>query len=922
MKKNFVFFIVVVCFIILISFISAGKKANDKIDAKVYSALEKQNKVKVIVDLKEEVEERNLIFADVLKNVTNEDREEIIKNVGEEKVKHKFYSENSFSAELTEKEIENLIKNDEIKSIVYDSPVSAFLQDSAEIINATLAWNLQDSGINLTGSGQTICVVDTGINYLHPDLGGCFGQGCKVVGGWDYVNSDSNPMDDNGHGTHVAGISAGNNSIRGIAPDANLIAIKILDGSGSGSMSDLISGIEWCVNNASVYNISVITMSLGCNATSGGYKGFCDSVNDGCVSPTLVSAINNAVLHNISVVAATGNHGWNNAISCPACIQNTTAVGATNKDDSIYPNSDISNITDLLAPGANINSTYGSGYLIASGTSMAAPHVAGAIAILRQLLVLTNQVKSPKEIDSSLNFTGKMISDSGLFLSRINIYNASLYFDNIAPNVSLNSPGNNNVNLTINQTFSCNATDWQISNITFYLWNSTGLVNQTTFTVSGAFNQLNINITNLNYENYKWNCFGADARGNSAFALSNFTLTIGGIITLIISPEDNNYTNINETNFICQSDSETNSELINVTFYLWNSTDLVYNETKNISGFSNLSLFNYTFIHEDSYKWNCLSVNNNSNFSLNIENYSIIYDITNPSINLLPLFPASETSNSVLKTFYFNVSDNFNISKCSLVINNAVSLENSSITNLSSNYSFSKIFSPGDYNWKINCTDLAGNQNSSETKSFTITAPAVQASSSGGGGGGSGSSGTTYIANEEQIRGGFTKELKEQDKIRFTIFDAKSEEHTLTINDIGSNFVNLTLKSNPINIKLGISQSIKINLTSPDYYDLYIKLNSIENNKASLTIQTIHELIVINITDANEKENKTEKQPGEDLENEKKNYLIWFILISITVIAITAIIIHLIDKEVYKEKIKNTIKRYKKGKNEKSKTKP
>ncbi len=913
MKKNLIFLISAICIIILISFISAGKKANDKIDIKVYSALEKHEKVKVIVDLKEEVVERTLIFKSVSKNVTSEDREKIIKSVGEEKVKHKFNSKNSFSAELTEKEIEDLIKNKEIENIVYDSPVNAFLQDSAGIINATLTWNLQSSGINLTGNGQTVCVIDTGINYLHTDLGGCFGQGCKVVGGWDYVNSDSDPMDDHGHGTHVAGIVAGNKSIRGIAPDANLVAIKILDSSGSGSMSDLISGIEWCVSNASVFNINVITMSLGCNATSSGYKGFCDSVNDGCVSPTLVSAINNAVLNNISVVAATGNHGWNNAISCPACIENTTAVGATNKDDSIYSNSDRSNITDFLAPGASINSTYLPGYATASGTSMAAPHVAGAIAIIKQLLVLTNQVKTPKEIDNSFNLTGKIISDSGLLFSRINIYNASLYFDNIAPNVSLNSPGNNHVNLTINQTFSCNATDWQLSNLTFYLWNSTGLVNQTTSAISGAFSQFSINITGLVSDTYKWNCLALDAKGNSAFALSNFTLTIGGITTLLISPENNNYTNINETNFTCQSDSETNSEMSNVTFYLWNSTDLVYNETKNISGFSNSSLFNYTFIYEESYKWNCLSMNNQSNSSLYLSNFSIIYDITNPSINLLHSFPASETSNSASKTFYFNLSDNFNISKCNLVINNAVSLENSSINNLDSNYSFVQIFSPGDYSWKINCTDLAGNQNSSETKSFTITAPAVQASSSGGGGGG-GSTGTTYIANEEQTRGGFTKELKEQDKIRFTIFDAKSEEHTLTINDIGNNFVNFTLKSNPINIKLGISQSIKINLTSSDYYDLYIKLNSIENSKASLTIQTIHELIIINSVKINEEENKTGKQPGEDLENEKKNYLIWFVFISIVIIAITAIIIHLIDKGMYREKIKNTIKKYKRRK--------
>ncbi len=169
---------------------------------------------------------------------------------------------------------------------------------------------------------------------------------------------------------------------------------------------------------------------------------------------------------------------------------------------------------------------------------------------------------------------------------------------------------------------------------------------------------------------------------------------------------------------------------------------------------------------------------------------------------------------------------------------------NSSITNLSATQNFTQTFIPGSYIWKINCTDSSNNFGNSSQRSFSVTAPIVQSTSpSGGGGGGGGSSTQTYTATQEQSSKGYTKELKKNEKIKFTFFDEKTYQHTLTLNYVGNNFVNITIQSEPIKIILGVGQSIKLNLTSSDYYDFHVKLENIVNSKAKLTIQTIHEEI-------------------------------------------------------------------------------
>ncbi|MBI2107962.1 S8 family serine peptidase, partial [Candidatus Woesearchaeota archaeon] len=139
-------------------------------------------------------------------------------------------------------------------------------------------------------------------------------------------------MDDQGHGTHVAGIVASTNDpYTGIAPEANIVALKVLDFSGFGTTENVIAGIDWCVNNAATLNISVISMSLG----GGQYNSSCDSEDS-----STAASINTAVSQNITVVVATGNTNANYptataGIATPACIQNSIRVTAVDKSDSM-----------------------------------------------------------------------------------------------------------------------------------------------------------------------------------------------------------------------------------------------------------------------------------------------------------------------------------------------------------------------------------------------------------------------------------------------------------------------------------------------------------------------------------------------------------------------------------------------------------
>ncbi|MEK6934051.1 MAG: S8 family serine peptidase [Nanoarchaeota archaeon] len=982
MKPN-IWVLIIGIFLLSIVFAQA-EIAKAKVDIKVIDKTSKGEKVRVFVKFKEP--ELNIDGAKVSSINANErdkaiikEKEAINKNIrnlvsskiGKEKIRHEF--DGFLSAEIGKDELIKLEQQENVESIEEVGIRYIMLQDSGPLINASRTQTLGIDGINLTGGGESICVIDTGVNYSHSALGGCFGNnnvssGCKVAGGYDFVNSDSDPRDDHGHGTHVAGIAAANGSITGIAPGARVIAIKVCDSSGSCADDNIIAGINWCSGNSSLYNISVISMSIG----SGLYSNYCNS-------DSLASAINGAVGKNISVVIASGNglnndgNGKSTQIASPACVQNATAVGATDKSDGITSYSDRYSLMSLFAPGGTqtssatqINSTcIGGSYCGNQGTSMAAPHVSGAIAIIREYLALTNRTRTAKQIETILNNTGLRIIDgaSGINYSRINVFQSIISIDDFAPNVTLTLPNNNSISINQNQTFRCNLTDLSLKNTTFYLWNSSGIYNQSLRSVSGNSQIFEINITNIGVGSYNWNCQAADENNNTVFATSNFTLTLASLQVNLISPSNSLKTRQNQT-FSCNGTS--NNELKNVSFYIWNSSGAIINITNaSINGTQNTTNISYNFTREDDYQWNCLFANNQSAISFALANFSVTYDLTSPSLNitspingswynaarlnislnengsclysldrgaknysmsssdnknfssinstllqadyynvtfycndtagninnsavinfnvelakpnvslLAPEEGYSVTASSTIINFTFNASDNLNINNCELMINGAVNLTNFSITNQSANHSFTQTLSSGNYNWNVNCTDQAGNVGNSSLRSITINAPASSpsSSSSGGGGGGGGASAQTFVPSSDEVNRGYTKELVKNDKIKFVIYDIKAEQHILTIQEVGKDYVNITVNSSVINLVLGIGQSAKLNLTSANYYDLFIKLENITAGKAKLTVQLIKELIRNEkIKDGGENENRTASDERNESTNGESN---------------------------------------------------
>lgn len=205
----------------------------------------------------------------------------------------------------------------------------------------------------------TIAIVDTGIDPTHPDLAG------KVVAGWDFVNDDPYADDDNGHGTHVAGIAGASSNngvgIAGVAQRSALMPIKVLDASGSGLLSDVASGIVWAVDRGA----NVISLSLGSSSDS----------------QTLRDAVAYATSNGAVVVAAAGNAG-SNVATYPAAIPEVLSVGSVSSSDGRSAFSNYGSWVDVAAPGESILSTVPGGYEYWSGTSMACPQVSGIAALV------------------------------------------------------------------------------------------------------------------------------------------------------------------------------------------------------------------------------------------------------------------------------------------------------------------------------------------------------------------------------------------------------------------------------------------------------------------------------------------------------------------------------------------------------------
>lgn len=295
------------------------------------------------------------------------------------RIKREFKHIRAISAEIEESELAGLLNNPNVAYVEEDVMIQAidpiaggFVANPVPIggIEYDNAWSVVHIGAeiphaqSITGAGVNIAVLDTGIDYNHPDLD------MNYSGGDNFISLDANnhdPLDDsyNSHGTHVAGIIAAEldgAGVVGVAPDASIYAVKVLDGAGFGSVSAIVAGIDWAIAN----QMDIINMSMG-------IVGYSQLLADACEA---------AEAAGILIVAAAGNN-YGGSVLYPAALPSVIAVGATTIFDEISPISPLGLEMELVAPGLNVYSTVSGGaYAALGGTSQAAPHVSGVAALL------------------------------------------------------------------------------------------------------------------------------------------------------------------------------------------------------------------------------------------------------------------------------------------------------------------------------------------------------------------------------------------------------------------------------------------------------------------------------------------------------------------------------------------------------------
>jgi Subtilase family len=260
-----------------------------------------------------------------------------------------------------------------------------------QAIDGLIGASATRAAYNVDGSGLSAAMIDTGVDYTIPALGGGFGPGFKVVDGYDFSKNVANPYPVNSHGTSTAAIVAANDpTYPGVAPGANIVALRVFGDDGSGDFDTVARALQYAIDHHTQDNISVVNISI----SDGGNYAYDFFSHDNSIGQRLAGLIHQLDLLNIPVVAAAGNSFTGTpGMGFPAILSETESVAATNKDDQFLGNAQrldpadgFAAATDVVAPGADFTTITGyNSYGTVEGSSFAAPIVTGGMLLLQQI---------------------------------------------------------------------------------------------------------------------------------------------------------------------------------------------------------------------------------------------------------------------------------------------------------------------------------------------------------------------------------------------------------------------------------------------------------------------------------------------------------------------------------------------------------